>query len=432
MQFIFIFSLLGFLSTTFAQVDPPFSETMPKMKGGVPLGGMPGVRVRPYPYAYINNQFKLYLLVEIVYDFLQFTYRNQEYQANFNNEIIFREEKTKESFAKVWSSSFSVKDFESTNRRDKFILSWDSLSAPPGKYQVLFSYQDMQGKQKFQTNMNINLPIVKNLFLPTPLFMVDYEPEELRLASFPARPIASWGQLPFNKNIKMLLNVYSVHDSLLNISVTVHEKNKPTLLFHLDSLVHITNQQGKLMIDLPTYRWVEGHYELKVYYQGEKDNFVQNIPIEIIWSNKPRSLQMLESALLPLQIILSEDEYKQINSGSKEERRRKFENFWQKKDPTPQTAFNEILVEFYSRVDSVNLQWGERRNPGWKTDPGKIILLYGHPNRVEDKSLDPVKPLMRWTYVYDDRMVTFTFHALKGRKAYRLVEKQERFFNEAG
>jgi len=426
MRFISIFTLLFFLSDTFAQVDSPISETMPRMKGGIPFSGIPGVRVRLYPYAFVNNQFKVYVLAEIMYDVLQFTFKNQEYQAHFGNEVIFREEKSKESYAKVWSSSFSVKDFESTNRRDKFFLSWDSLTIPPGKYQVTFSHQDLQGKQKFQTTLNVNWPTFKNLFSPAPLFMVDEEGEELKLSAFPARPIASWGQLPFNKNIKMLLNVYAIHDSLLHISVTIHEKNKPNPLFQVDSLVHIIDQQGNLVIDIPAYQWLEGHYELKMNYQGEKDNFVQTVPIEIRWMNKPRSLQMLESALLPLQVILPEDEYKQINSGNKEERRQKFENFWQTKDPTPQTAFNEILVEFYNRVDSVNQQWGDRRTPGWKTDPGKIILLYGHPNQVEDRSLDPVKPIMRWTYVYDDRMVTFTFEAIRGRKAYRLVEKQER------
>lgn len=426
MRFVSIFTLLFFLSASFAQVDPPISETMPKMKEGIPFSGIPGVRVRPYPYAYVNNQFKVYVLVEIMYDVLQFIFKNQEYQAHFRNEIIFREKKSKESYAKIWSSSFSVKDFESTNRRDKFFLSWDSLTIPPGKYQVTFSYQDLQGKQKFQTTMNVNLPTVKNLFSPTPLFMVDDDMEGPRLSVFPARPLASWGQLPFNKNIKMLLNVYASHDSLFHISVTIHEKNKPTSLFQLDSLIHIIDHQGNLVIDIPAYLWPEGHYDLKINYQSEKDNFVQTVPIEIIWMNKPRSLQMLESALLPLQIILSEDEYKRINSGNKEERRRKFEDFWQKKDPTPQTAFNEILVEFYSRVDSVNKQWGDRRTPGWKTDPGKIILLYGHPNQVEDRSLDPVKPFMRWTYAYDDRIITFTFDAIRGRKAYRLAEKQER------
>jgi GWxTD domain-containing protein len=417
--------ILGlYLHIAYGQPDPSMFPSQPMAEGKHPTQGGP-ILVKPYPLSYANNQFKMLIIVELVYDMLQFTFKDEEYLASFDTEIIFQEKKSRQTYAKVWSSTFSLKDFELTNSRDRFFLTWDSLFIPPGQYQFTFKYRDRQGKQNFQTNMNFTLPIVKNLYAPSPLFMIDSEEDEPVPLPFPAKPLASWGQLPFNKKIKMLLNIYSNQDSQLQVSVNIREKKGSQPSFILDSLLYTEGDQGFLLLDIPFQQWPEGKYEAKIVYRGEQDSLIQQIPLNIIWMDKPRSLRMLEYAILPLKVILPESEFKEINSGSKEERHQKFDKFWQSKDPTPGTAYNEIMVEFYDRVDSVDQLWGEKRTLGWKTDPGRIILLYGQPNEVEDNSLNPIKPHLRWTYFLANRTLTFTFQPLEGRKRYRLIQEEE-------
>jgi GWxTD domain-containing protein len=124
---------------------------------------------------------------------------------------------------------------------------------------------------------------------------------------------------------------------------------------------------------------------------------------------------------------MSKEEYKQLSGGGKKEKAQKFIKFWKEKDPTPQTAYNELLFEFYSRVDSVDREFGgKNRSYGWRTDPGRIILLYGEPDVIEDQSLNPVKPYLSWSYILPDTTLTFVFQAIDGRKQYRLLQEQEK------
>jgi GWxTD domain-containing protein len=81
------------------------------------------------------------------------------------------------------------------------------------------------------------------------------------------------------------------------------------------------------------------------------------------------------------------------------------ERFWVRRDPTPGTLANEYRQTFWERVRTANLQFKTTTTPGWKTDRGKIFILFGPPNDVRDDldfsvSADPdaKRGLIRWFY----------------------------------
>jgi GWxTD domain-containing protein len=57
-------------------------------------------------------------------------------------------------------------------------------------------------------------------------------------------------------------------------------------------------------------------------------------------------------------------------------------NFWQRRDPTPNTEANEFRDEYYQRMAYANEHFA-RALQGWKTDRGKIHILYGKPDKIE-------------------------------------------------
>jgi GWxTD domain-containing protein len=56
--------------------------------------------------------------------------------------------------------------------------------------------------------------------------------------------------------------------------------------------------------------------------------------------------------------------------------------FWLRRDPTPGTPENEFKQEHYRRIAYANEHFG-CRIPGWKTDRGRIYIIYGPPNQLE-------------------------------------------------
>jgi len=65
-----------------------------------------------------------------------------------------------------------------------------------------------------------------------------------------------------------------------------------------------------------------------------------------------------------------------------EERQNFIEQFWLRRDPTPDTAENEYKEEHYRRIAYSNERYASGI-PGWKTDRGRIYIMYGPPAEIE-------------------------------------------------
>jgi GWxTD domain-containing protein len=67
-----------------------------------------------------------------------------------------------------------------------------------------------------------------------------------------------------------------------------------------------------------------------------------------------------------------------------EEREQFIEQFWLRRDPTPGTPENEYRDEHYRRIAYTNEHYSTSQGlPGWKTDRGRIYIVYGPPDEIE-------------------------------------------------
>ena len=65
-----------------------------------------------------------------------------------------------------------------------------------------------------------------------------------------------------------------------------------------------------------------------------------------------------------------------------EEREQFIEQFWLRRDPTPDSIENEFKEEHYRRIAYANENFASGI-PGWKTDRGRIYITYGPPDEKE-------------------------------------------------
>jgi GWxTD domain-containing protein len=65
-----------------------------------------------------------------------------------------------------------------------------------------------------------------------------------------------------------------------------------------------------------------------------------------------------------------------------EEREQFIEQFWLRRDPTPDTVENEFKEEHYRRIAYSNERYASGI-PGWKTDRGRIYITFGPPDENE-------------------------------------------------
>ena len=65
-----------------------------------------------------------------------------------------------------------------------------------------------------------------------------------------------------------------------------------------------------------------------------------------------------------------------------EERQHFVEQFWERRNPNPGSAVNEFKIEYYRRIAYVNGHFAANV-PGWRTDRGRIYIMYGPPDEID-------------------------------------------------
>ncbi len=68
--------------------------------------------------------------------------------------------------------------------------------------------------------------------------------------------------------------------------------------------------------------------------------------------------------------------------GTDAEREQFIEQFWERRNPNPGSPENEFKEEYYRRIAYANEHYASGI-PGWRTDRGRIYIMYGPPDEVE-------------------------------------------------
>ena len=81
--------------------------------------------------------------------------------------------------------------------------------------------------------------------------------------------------------------------------------------------------------------------------------------------------------------IITDEERKAFKSLKTDEERDSFiEQFWLRRDPDPDTPENEYKEQYYERIQYANEKYASGI-PGWKTDRGRIYIMFGKPDEIE-------------------------------------------------
>ncbi|HEV2826569.1 MAG TPA: GWxTD domain-containing protein [Pyrinomonadaceae bacterium] len=81
--------------------------------------------------------------------------------------------------------------------------------------------------------------------------------------------------------------------------------------------------------------------------------------------------------------VITDEERKAFKKlATDDERERFIEEFWRRRDPDPDTDENEFKEEYYERIAYANEHFASGI-PGWKTDRGRIWIMFGKPDERE-------------------------------------------------
>jgi GWxTD domain-containing protein len=128
---------------------------------------------------------------------------------------------------------------------------------------------------------------------------------------------------------------------------------------------------------------------LSVLISGTSTLFAQNSQKSQDPMEKPRNVKPeLKKAYKDwldkdVTYIITDEERKAFRKLQTDDERERFiEEFWRRRDPDPDTDENEFKEEYYERIAYANEHFSSGI-PGWKTDRGRIWIMFGKPDERE-------------------------------------------------
>ncbi len=172
------------------------------------------------------------------------------------------------------------------------------------------------------------------------------------------------------------------------------------------------------IVSVPNSEFANARFQLQI--KTSDDSVIGRRIVNSRWLDMPVSLLNIDVAINMLRFIVSDNELRELRSGSSAEKERKFREFWDQRDPTPETEFNELMAEYYNRVDYAYRNFTTLQSPGYESDRGRAYILYGEPDNIE-RRLPTDQPT---TEVWEYPNRTLVFEATTGFGDFRLVSEQ--------
>jgi len=126
-------------------------------------------------------------------------------------------------------------------------------------------------------------------------------------------------------------------------------------------------------------------------------------------------------------ITSSRDRREYNDLDTKKEKQEFLFEYWRQLDPDPGTPVNLVRQEYLSRIQYVNERYGFGSREGWRSDRGRIFIIYGPPDEYERyPSRIDTKPYEIWHYHQLQGGVIFVFVDRTGFDDYQLVHSTHR------
>jgi GWxTD domain-containing protein len=328
-----------------------------------------------------------------------------------------------------------------------------SFEASPGRYKIVFEIGDLESERRFiDDNSTVRLKRFGSTSreTSTPLF-VDWKESQTSPKSLMS--IGFGPNLLFGRKAAIFVELPSelgtVNDaraecsfsatSLINRSSTVILAETLTNLITLpkvwlglakseDGIAYTVSSNDSshafgLIIPVASEKLPLRRFEMTLTIKSAAGEFKTTKSFQMVWPDMPFSLRDIDYAINALKYITTEDQRDSLHRGDLEERRDKLEAFWRTKDSTPETAYNEVMVEYYRRVDHASKTFGTLRDPdGFKSDRGRIYILHGPPTTT-DRLLNPSTEYQEvWIYERPGKKFIFADQTKSGN--YVLISTQ--------
>lgn len=347
---------------------------------------------------------------------LQFVKKNGGFESNFEARISLLDEDGQQIDHTSIQETLNAPDYlETVSKSNWFFIEHDFV-VDPGKYTIVSEVLDIDTRNSGVREKKVDLAKYRDeLNLFPPLVLINYtgswQGGEKLMASYQNEIKFAQPFIP----IKITGNV-SAGEYSLKIDLKTSD-GEP--ISSIDTVFTTSENIFNHQLILPVEEMHGLRAKLYVILKQKGQSEKQTIELKIKRPGVSSHISDVEEAMDQMRYILTSDERSQLSKVKKKDREDLFYTFWKKRDPTPETATNELMEQYYSRVRYA-IEHFTSFTPGWRTDMGMIYILFGPPDDIERIFMSSDRNANQtWHYYRINR--SFTFFDENGFGDYRLT-----------
>ena len=378
-----------------------------------------------------RNLSRLIFKLSFVNDELQFIRaKRKKFRADYEASVVISDTSETE-IDRIKKTGFIItQNFDETNSLDIKNSTELRIALEPGVYNFRIELKDKETQRSGIREGSVTLrDFTKNEFMISDVFVVD----SIEVA--PDEPASGGENIKPQTELYAYFEVYNVPESDSIYIVYQFLTSEDKVLQEGERRIKSAGRVSRQYIQLDKLALVSTDNRIRLVVKSKDKSLEVEQALDLSDSDAGPVYANLDEAIEQLLHIAKDDELKKMRSLEGEEKTRAFEEFWESRDPDPETRMNEYKDEYYRRVKFANKRFGKESNmPGWKTEMGMVYIKLGPPDYVntaynrsrnlydEINSLSR-KPVLIWSYYSIRREIIFQYKIAE----YRIANYSEVF-----
>ncbi|MFB0509153.1 MAG: GWxTD domain-containing protein [bacterium] len=352
---------------------------------------------------------RLELYFQVPYSDLVFELRDSSFVGRYLITAQVMGQGNEPIAGEVWEKEVTVINYDQSKQTDRYDLFQFNLLVPKPKQENLNGsvlIEDMNSTRQSRFIFKFDVP---------------GKLSDLRLSKFgdlnPNRSYAG------TDTVEVYWEFYSPAEEKESCAIEIIKRNKVLAEYvrapnSTRCLKQIAINEYKAWLPLSNFSELEsGNYELRVRSLSEPKPAKRKTEITIINPFYLSTKEFLEK-VDELIYIATEEEMHRLSKAPASERLRRWQEFWQSKDPTPTTEANEVMEEYFKRIEYCKKQFG-KGDRGYKSDRARIYVKYGPPDNIESNPFERSTQAYEIWYYYNSNL-RFIFVDVSGFGEYKL------------
>ncbi len=367
-----------------------------------------------------DGKTKLDVFIKVPYSSVQFIKTGQGFEAGYSVTVsIFDEEEDRLITEKIWNEKIVALSFEQTVRETNFNLSHRSFELNSGTYKINTMLTDKDSRAEFTSENILNIkdfskqPVLSDLMLVGKRTVVEGNSKII--------PNVSRDLITEKEGIPLFFELYADSSTEYTLNYTVTNQDQE-IVYSNSEKRKIEKGSNQIFYTIDSLSLNIGKFIVKVEVKNSSGETLSSSIKSFVsrWEGVPSTITDLDKAVDQLIYIANPDEIDYIEgSETRNEKTKRFVEFWKKRDSNPADEYNAIFNEYFNRVAFANENFTSYSIEGWRSDRGMVLIILGLPDNIDRHPFEYYsKPYEVWQYYDLNR--SFIFIDSSGFGDYRL------------